>query len=172
VRGLLNLSQLGITLLPCVAVAILAMATHKEGGRELMLKVLAELLKGKNKRWKAVKGDKLKCLLEEVLSKKELEKVILNLEKDLIKTNIAISPEAEHYIRDAIINAGIDIEKHGGWHRCLAAYLILPRINVLTILADAKQSAEIDFRNRVVLEAAEKSVRAILKEMNKGSNKK
>jgi len=48
----------------------------------------------------------------------------------------------------------------------------LPRVNVLTILADAKQSAEIDFRNRVVLEAVEKSVRAILKEMNKGSNKK
>ena len=148
------------------------MAKRDEASRELMMKVLAELLKNKNKRWKAVKGDKLKFLLEEVLSKKELEKIISNLEKDLIKINIAISRESEHYIRDAIINAGIDIEKHGGWYRCLAAYLILPRVNVLTILADAKQSAEIDFRNRVVLEAAEKSVRAILKETNKGSNKK
>jgi hypothetical protein len=137
-----------------------------------MLKVLAELLKGKNKRWKAVKGDKLKFLLEEVLGKKELEKIISNLEKELIKINIAISREAEYYIRDAIINAGIDIEKHGGLYRCLAAYLILPRINVLTILSDAKKVPEIDFRNRVVLEAAEKSVRAILNEMNKGSDKK
>jgi len=148
------------------------MATHEEADRELMMKVLAELLKSKNKRWKAVKGDKLKFLLEEVLSKKELEKIISKLEKDLIKINIAISREAEYYIRDAIINAGIDIEKHGGWYRCLAAYLILPRINVLAILSDAKKEPEIDFRNRVVLEAAEKSVRAILKEMNKGSDKK
>ena len=144
------------------------MAAHEEADRELMMKVLAELLKSKNKPWKAVKGDKLKCLLEEVLSKKELEKIISNLEKDLIKINIAISREAEYYIRDAIINAGIDVEKHGGWYRCLAAYLILPRINVLTILSDAKKAPEIDFRNRVVLEAAEKSVRAVLKEINKG----
>jgi len=148
------------------------MTTHEEADRELMMKVLAELLKSKNKRWKAVKGDKLKCLLEEVISKKELEKIISNLEKDLIKINIAISREAEYYIRDDIINAGIDIEKYGGWYRCLAAYLILPRINVLTILSDAKKAPEIDFRNRVVLEAAEKSVRAILKEMNKDSDKK
>jgi len=90
------------------------MTTHEEADRELMMKVLAELLKSKNKRWKAVKGDKLKCLLEEVISKKELEKIISNLEKDLIKINIAISREAEYYIRDDIINAGIDIEKHGG----------------------------------------------------------
>jgi len=148
------------------------MAKRDEASKELMMKVLAELLKNKNKRWKAVKGDKLKFLLEEVLSKKELEKIISNLEKDLIKINIAISREAEYYIRDAITNAGIDIEKHGGLYRCLAAYLILPRINVLTILSDAKKVPEIDFRNRVVLEAAEKSVRAILNEMNKGSDKK
>ena len=148
------------------------MAKRDEASKELMMKVLAELLKNKNKRWKAVKGDKLKFLLEEVLSKKELEKIISNLEKDLIKINIAISREAEYYIRDAITNAGIDIEKHGGLYRCLAAYLILPRINVLTILSDAKKAPEIDFRNRVVLEAAEKSVRAILNEMNKGSDKK
>ena len=148
------------------------MAKRDEASKELMMKVLAELLKNKNKRWKAVKGDKLKFLLEEVLSKKELEKIISNLEKDLIKINIAISREAEYYIRDAIINAGIDIEKHGGLYRCLAAYLILPRINVLTILSDAKKVPEIDFRNRVVLEAAEKSMRAILNEMNKGSDKK
>jgi len=44
----------------------------------------------------------------------------------------------------------------------------LPRINVLAILSDAKKAPEIDFRNRVVLEAAEKSVRAVLKEINKG----
>jgi len=148
------------------------MAKRDEASKELMMKVLAELLKNKNKRWKAVKGDKLKFLLEEVLSKKELEKIISNLEKDLIKINIAISREAEYYIRDAITNAGIDIEKHGGLYRCLAAYLILPRINVLTILSDAKKVPEIDFRNRVVLEAAEKSMRAILNEMNKGSDKK
>jgi len=143
------------------------MAKRDEASKELMLMVLAELLRGKNKQWKVVKGKKLRDLLEEALNKKELEKVISRLEKYFREKQFFIPREAEDYIRDAIINAGIDIEGHGGWLRCLSAYLILPRVNVLTILADAKQSAEIDFRNRVIVEAAEKSVRAILKELDK-----
>jgi hypothetical protein len=143
------------------------MAKRDEASKELMMKVLAELLKSKNKPWKVIKGKKLRDLLEEALKKKELEKVISRLEKDFREKQFFIPREAEDYIRDAIINAGIDIEVHGGWLYCLSAYLILPRVNVLIILADAKQSAEIDFRNRVIVEAAEKSVRAILKELDK-----
>jgi hypothetical protein len=39
------------------------MASHEEARKELMLKVLVELLNSKNKRWKVVKGNKLKVLI-------------------------------------------------------------------------------------------------------------
>jgi hypothetical protein len=155
--------------LPCVRTAIAAMASHEEASKELMLEVLSELIKSKNKRWKVVKGNKLKALIEETINDEKLKKLISKIEKDFREKQLFIPREAEEYIRDDIVNAGIDIEKYGGWYRCLAAYLILPRINVLTILADAKKSAEIDFRNRVIIESAERAVRAIMKEMKRST---
>ncbi len=38
--------------------------------------------------------------------------------------------DGRHYHR-ATQNAGIDIKRNGGWHRCIAAYTLLPKINEL-----------------------------------------
>ena len=95
-------------LLPCVFVVMLGMMTQAQ-----------------------VSGTELKVRIEKALTEKSLKKLITNLEKELDGEHSFLPHHVEAQIREAIVNAGVSVSQHGGWYRCIAAYLLLPRIEEL-----------------------------------------
>jgi hypothetical protein len=78
-----------------------------------------------------VSGTELKVRIEKALNEKGLKKLITNLEKELNGEHSFLAHHVESQIREAIVNAGVPVSRHGGWYRCIAAYLLLPKIEEL-----------------------------------------
>ena len=76
-------------------------------------------------------GTELKVRIEKALNEKGLKKLITNLEKELNGEHSFLPHEVETQIRREIASAGVAVSQHGGWYRCIAAYLILPKIEEL-----------------------------------------
>ena len=87
-----------------------------------------------------VSGTELKVRIEKALTEKSLKKLITNLEKELNGEHTFLPHEVEAQIRKEIANAGVAVSQHGGWYRCIAAYLLLPKLDEL--LAVKSTSAE------------------------------
>jgi len=96
------------TNLPCAFVVMLGMETHVK-----------------------VSGTELKVRIEKALTEKSLKKLITNLEKELNGEYSFLPHDVEAQIRSEITSAGVAVSQHGGWYRCIAAYLLLPRIEEL-----------------------------------------
>jgi hypothetical protein len=78
-----------------------------------------------------VNGTELKVRIEKALTEKSLKKLITNLEKELNGEHSFLPHEVEMQIRGEIAEAGVAVSQHGGWYRCIAAYLLLPRLDDL-----------------------------------------
>jgi hypothetical protein len=78
-----------------------------------------------------VSGTELKVRIEKALTEKSLKRLITNLAKELNSEHSFLPLSAEMKIRTEIKNAGIEVSKYGGWYRCIAAYLLLPKIDEL-----------------------------------------
>jgi len=78
-----------------------------------------------------VSGTELKVRIEKALTEKSLKKLITNLEKELDGEHSFLPHDVEAQIRREITSAGVAVSQHGGWYRCIAAYLLLPRLEEL-----------------------------------------
>ena len=78
-----------------------------------------------------VSGTELKVRIEKALTEKSLKRLITNLAKELNSEHSFLPLSAEMKIRTEIKNAGIEVSKYGGWYRCIAAYLLLPKLDEL-----------------------------------------
>jgi len=78
-----------------------------------------------------VSGTELKVRIEKALTEKSLKRLITNLSKELNSEHSFLPLSAEMKIRTEIKNAGIEVSKYGGWYRCIAAYLLLPKLDEL-----------------------------------------
>ena len=78
-----------------------------------------------------VSGTELKVRIEKSLTEKGLKKLITNLEKELDGEHSFLPHDVEAQIRREITSAGVAVSQHGGWYRCIAAYLLLPRLEEL-----------------------------------------
>jgi len=78
-----------------------------------------------------VSGTELKVRIEKALTEKSLKKLITNLEKELDGEHSFLPHDVEAQIRKEITSAGVAVSQHGGWYRCIAAYLLLPKIEEL-----------------------------------------
>ena len=78
-----------------------------------------------------VSGTELKVRIEKALTEKSLKKLITNMEKELNGEHSFLPHDVETQIRREIASAGVAVSQHGGWYRCIAAYLILPKIEEL-----------------------------------------
>ena len=76
-------------------------------------------------------GTELKVRIEKALNEKGLKKLITNLEKELDGEYSFLPHDVEAQIRKEITSAGVAVSQHGGWYRCIAAYLLLPKIEEL-----------------------------------------
>jgi len=97
-----------VTNFPCVFVVMLDMETQAQ-----------------------VSGTELKVRIEKALTEKSLKKLITNLEKELNGEHSFLPHDVEAQIRREITNAGVAVSQHGGWYRCIAAYLLLPKLEEL-----------------------------------------
>ena len=96
------------TNLPCAFVVMLGMTTHVK-----------------------VSGTELKVRIEKALNEKGLKKLITNLAKELNGEHSFLPHDVESRIREEIVEAGVAVSQHGGWYRCIAAYLLLPKLDAL-----------------------------------------
>jgi len=78
-----------------------------------------------------VSGTELKVRIEKALNEKGLKKLITNLEKELDGEHSFLPHDVETQIRREITSAGVAVSQHGGWYRCIAAYLLLPKLDDL-----------------------------------------
>ena len=108
------------TNLPCAFVVMLDMETHVK-----------------------VSGTELKVRIEKALTEKGLKKLITNLEKDLDGEHSFLPHDVETQIRREITSAGVAVSQHGGWYRCIAAYLLLPRIEGLLAIKSTSEEKNI-----------------------------
>ena len=76
-------------------------------------------------------GTELKVRIEKTLNEKGLKKLITNLEKELNGEHSFLPHEVETQIREVLMEAGVAVSQHGGWYRCIAAYLLLPKLDEL-----------------------------------------
>jgi len=76
-------------------------------------------------------GTELKVRIEEALKEKGLKKLITNLAKELNGEHSFLPHDVEAQIRNEIVSAGVAVSQHGGWYRCIAAYLLLPKLDDL-----------------------------------------
>jgi len=97
-----------VTNFPCVFVVMLGMMTQAQ-----------------------ISGTELKVRIEKTLTEKGLKKLITNLEKELDGEHSFLPHDVEAQIRREITSAGVAVSQHGGWYRCIAAYLLLPRLEEL-----------------------------------------
>jgi len=93
---------------PCVFVVMLGMTTQAQ-----------------------VSGTELKVRIEKALTEKSLKKLITNLEKELNGEHSFLPHDVETRIRREIASAGVAVSQHGGWYRCIAVYLLLPKLDEL-----------------------------------------
>ena len=105
---------------PCVFVIMLGMMTQAQIG-----------------------GTELKVRIEKALTEKGLKKLITNLEKELNGEHSFLPHDVEAQIRREITNAGVAVSQHGGWYRCIAAYLLLPRIEGLLAIKSTSEEKNI-----------------------------
>jgi Mor family transcriptional regulator len=78
-----------------------------------------------------VSGTELKVRIEKALNEKGLKKLITNLEKELNGEHSFLPHDVETRIREVLVEAGVAVSQHGGWYRCIAAYLLLPKLDEL-----------------------------------------
>ena len=78
-----------------------------------------------------VSETELKVRIEKALTEKGLKKLITNLEKALDGEHSFLPHDVETQIRREITSAGVAVSQHGGWYRCIAAYLLLPKVDEL-----------------------------------------
>jgi hypothetical protein len=76
-------------------------------------------------------GTELKVRIEKALTEKSLKKLITNLEKELNGEHSFLPHDVEVRIREELMEAGVAVSQHGGWYRCIAAYLLLPKLDDL-----------------------------------------
>jgi len=90
-----------------------------------------------------VSGTELKVRIEKALNEKSLKKLITNLEKELNGEHSFLPHDVETQIRREIASAGVAVSQHGGWYRCIAAYLLLPRIEGLLAIKSTSEEKNI-----------------------------
>jgi len=90
-----------------------------------------------------VSGTELKVRIEKALTEKGLKKLITNLEKELNGEHSFLPHEVETQIRREIASAGVAVSQHGGWYRCIAAYLLLPRLEELLAIKSMSEEKNI-----------------------------
>jgi len=105
---------------PCVFVIMLGMMTQAQIG-----------------------GTELKVRIEKALTEKSLKKLITNLEKELDGEHSFLPHDVETQIRREIASAGVAVSQHGGWYRCIAAYLLLPRLEELLAVKGIGESRSV-----------------------------
>ncbi len=90
-----------------------------------------------------VSGTELKVRIEKALTEKSLKKLITNLEKELNGEHSFLPHEVEAQIRREITNAGVAVSQHGGWYRCIAAYLLLPKLDELLAVKSTSEEKNV-----------------------------
>ena len=88
-------------------------------------------------------GTELKVRIEKALTEKSLKKLITNLEKELNGEHSFLPHEVEAQIKAEIASAGVAVSQHGGWYRCIAAYLLLPKLDDLLQVKSAGESQKV-----------------------------
>jgi hypothetical protein len=78
-----------------------------------------------------VNGTELKARIEKAIAERKMKKLITNLAKELDSESSFLPYEVETRIRKVLLEAGVEVSKLGGWYRCIAAYLLLPRLDEL-----------------------------------------
>jgi hypothetical protein len=79
-----------------------------------------------------VSGTELKVWIEKALTTKEMQPAVDLLEVLFGDDNVMELPcWIEGVIVERLRNAGIDIKKNGGWYRCIAVYVLLPKMDEL-----------------------------------------
>jgi len=105
-----------------------------------------------------VSGTELKVRIEKALNERSLKKLITNLEKELNGEHSFLTHNVEAQIREAIVNAGVAVSQHGGWYRCIAAYLLLPRLEELLAVKSTSEEKNVSpivqkLRNEAIRES-------------------
>jgi hypothetical protein len=90
-----------------------------------------------------VSGTELKVRIEKALTEKSLKKLITNLEKELDGEHSFLPHDVEVQIRSAIVSAGVAVSQCGGWYRCIAAYLLLPKLDELLAVKSMSEEKNI-----------------------------
>jgi len=90
-----------------------------------------------------VSGTELKVRIEKALTEKSLKKLITNLEKELNGEHSFLPHEVETQIRREISSAGVAVSQHGGWYRCIAAYLLLPKLDDLLAVKSTSEEKNV-----------------------------
>jgi hypothetical protein len=90
-----------------------------------------------------VSGTELKVRIEKALNEKGLKKLITNLGKELNGEHSFLPHDVESQIRSAITSAGVAVSQHGGWYRCIAAYLLLPKLDELLAVKGMGESRSV-----------------------------
>ncbi len=75
-----------------------------------------------------VSGTELKVRIEKVFTTEELKAALKYMVEILNEEGSAFPCWMEGIIVERLRNAGVDLKKHGGWYRCIAAYAILPKM--------------------------------------------
>jgi len=76
-------------------------------------------------------GTELKVRIEKALQERSLKKLITKLAKELDGEHSFLPQAVEAQIRNEIASAGVAVSQYGGWYRCIAAYLLLPKLDDL-----------------------------------------
>jgi len=90
-----------------------------------------------------VSGTELKVRIEKALNEKGLKKLITNLEKELNGEHSFLPHDVEAQIKAEIASAGLAVSQHGGWYRCIAAYLLLPKLDELLAVKGMGESRNV-----------------------------
>jgi hypothetical protein len=90
-----------------------------------------------------VSETELKVRIEKALNEKGLKKLITNLEKELNGEHTFLPHDVEAKIREEIVNAGVAVSQYGGWYRCIAAYLLLPRFEELLAIKSMSEEKNV-----------------------------
>jgi hypothetical protein len=90
-----------------------------------------------------VSGTELKVRIEKALTEKSLKKLITNLEKELNGEHSFLTHDVETRIREVLVEAGIAVSQHGGWYRCIAAYLLLPKLDDLLAVKSTSEEKNV-----------------------------
>jgi len=88
-------------------------------------------------------GTELKVRIEKALNEKGLKKLITNLEKELNGEHNFLPHDVETQIRRDIASAGVAVSQHGGWYRCIAAYLLLPKLDELLVVKSMSEEKNV-----------------------------